>query len=331
MKRVWLLNLDAERELAATGGYETPKRLREQIAREAIKLRAALCPDEEILFPGVNEGEALGSARAKEQPLSSEAVALAWCPTPNALRAARSAHLRVPLAPSIDVLRRVNHRRFALEVAASPALARAYDGLPAQLRATKLFEADRRFVTASSPEGQNLSWLETPPAFGHGYRLKRSYGFAGKGQHRVTGSLRADDRKWIREALGAGGFLVEPEVTLTGELSLHGLVDEAGFLLGEPCELACDQFGAPVFVRRATMLDPAVAQGVVAAASALAGALGEAGYFGPFGLDARLFEAAQGPGVTLIGDVNARFTMGWSTGLGERREAALERLTARRA
>jgi hypothetical protein len=330
-KRVWVLNLDAERELAAAGGYETPKRLREQIACEAKKIQAALCPDEEVLSPAASASQSDGSRPIEKPPEPDEPVAIAWSPTPNALREARRAHLRVPPAPPLDVLRRVNHRRFALDVAASPALIHLYGALPAELGATSLFEAARRFVAPDSPEARDLSWLERAPAVGHGHRLKRAYGFAGKGQHRITGPLQGDDHKWIREALGAGGFLAEPEITLTGELSLHGLVDEAGILLGEPCELLCDRFGAPQDIRRATpdAAPPAVLRALQGAGAVLAKALSTAGYFGPFGLDARLFECAQGRGVTLIGDVNARFTMGWSIGLGEAREAALERLVAR--
>ncbi len=331
-QRVWLLNLDAERELAAAGGYDTPKRLREQIAREAPKIQAALCRDEDVLSPTASTSPSDGSRPLEKPPESDQPVAVAWCPTPNALREARRAHLRVPSAPPVDVLRRVNHRRFALEVAASPALTRLGAALPPELGATSLFEAARRFVTPDSPEASDLSWLERAPALGHGHRLKRTYGFAGKGQHRITGPLRDDDHKWIREALGAGGFLAEPEITLTGELSLHGLVDEAGLLLGGPCELLCDRFGAPQEIRRVTLgtAPSAVLEALRDAGAALAEELSAAGYFGPFGLDARMFECAQGRGVTLIGDVNARFTMGWSIGLGEAREAALERLVAHR-
>jgi hypothetical protein len=329
-KRVWLLNLDAERELAAAGNYETPKRLREQIAREAKKIQAALCPDEHVLSPIASSSES-GETRLDERHAEThQPVAIAWCPTPNVLREAGRAHLRIPSAPPLDVLRHVNHRRFALEVASSPTLIRLYGTLPAELGATSLFEAARRFVMPDSSDAQDLSWLERAPAVGLGHRLKRTYGFAGKGQHRVTGPLRDDDRKWIREALGVGGFLAEPEVTLTAELSLHGLVDEAGVLLGEPCELECDRFGAPIAIRRVAPGGAPLAtlQALRAAGAALAEALSAAGYFGPFGLDARLFESAQGPGITLIGDVNARFTMGWSIGLGSTREAALERLAA---
>jgi hypothetical protein len=331
-KRVWLLNLDAERELAAAGGYDTPKRLREQIAREAQKIQAALCLDEDVLSPAASTTPSSGSPATEKPPESDEPVAIAWCPTPNAQREARRAQLRVPPAPPLDVLRRVNHRRFALEVAASPALTRLYAALPAELGATSSFETARRFITRESSEARDLSWLEHAPEVGHGHRLKRTYGFAGKGQHRITGSLQGDDHKWIREALGAGGFLVEPEITLTGELSLHGLVDEAGILLGEPCQLLCDRFGAPQDIRRTTpdAAPPDVLRALRDAGAALAEALGAAGYFGPFGLDARLFECAQGRGITLIGDVNARFTMGWSIGLGDAREPALERLVARR-
>ena len=210
--RVWLLNLDAERELARAGSYETPKRLRRaNKAREAKKIQEALCAGEAVL-----PEEALTQG--------APAVAVLWCPTPNALRAARRAHLRVPPAPPTRCSGHVNHRRFALEVAASPALARICENLPPELGASSLLEAERRFVTVDSPEADDLSWLEVPPAIGRGSPPQARVRLRGKGTA-PRPSEAAGRRPEVapREALDAGGFLVEPEVTLTGELSLHGL------------------------------------------------------------------------------------------------------------
>ncbi len=319
MRRVWLLNLDAERELSASHGYETPKRLREQIARETPRLRALLCPQEPVWPEG--ESDEVSNDR-------DSFVLVPWCPTPNALRLAQHAGLRAARAPSVDVLRLVNHRRFALEVAPHAELARASALLPELARASLAFDDARHFVEPASPQAADLAWLERP-TLGSGFRLKRSYGFAGKGQRRIVAGLTEDDRRWIREALAQGGFFVEPEVTLTRELSVHGYVDERSALFGRPCELVCDRFGAPVSVARAepASLGP-LAEALSLAASALAEALRARGYFGAFGLDTRLFDSELGPGITLLGDVNARFTLGWSIGLGAEREAALARLTS---
>src|SRR5262245_34835694 len=124
--RTWLLNLDAERELAAKGSYQTPKKLGQRIEREAVRVRDALCPGEALL----------GDHAAR-----SNDVAIAWCPTPSALSAISRAGLRAPRAPSVDVLRRVNHRSFALELAQSEALLGIVDGLPPYALASRSFEA----------------------------------------------------------------------------------------------------------------------------------------------------------------------------------------------
>lgn len=315
MRRVWILNLDAERELAASGSYETPKRLVEQIAQEVGRVRDALCPGEATL------------STASAGDLES-AVAIAWCPTPSARSSAGRAGLPLPGAPSLEVLRRVNHRRFALELAERAEVRALYDALTPYRSASVLFESSRSFVDLGSPLARDIAWLEAEAVFEKGFRLKRGYGFAGKGQRRLEAPLRDDDRRWVSDALRLGGFAREPEVALFREISQHGYVDERALLLGAPCVLRCDRFGAPLDVARAQRgeLEPALEGALRAALTLLGRALRGAGYFGPFGLDSRLFDSRVGPGLTLVGDVNARFTMGWSIGMGEGREEALELL-----
>jgi hypothetical protein len=305
--------LDAERELAAQGSFQTPKKMAEQIAREAVRVREALCPGEPLLGDAaVGPGD----------------VAVAWCPTPSALARISRAGLCAPRAPSLDVLRRVNHRRFALELAQSEALLDIAGALSAHGAASRAFETERAYFDGEASLPRALESLERQPAVGTGFRLKRSYGFAGKGQWRLGSPLRADDHRWLSDALRLGGCVSEPEVELITEISQHGYVDDHELILGEPCRLECDRYGAPTSIARAerSTLDRQVLDALRATLVAVAEALRAAGYFGPFGLDSRLFGSSRGPGVTLVGDLNARFTMGWSVGLGEARETALARL-----
>ncbi len=313
--RAWLLNLDAERELAAQGSFQTPKKLAEQIAREAVRVREALCPGEPLL---------------DDAAMKPGEVAVAWCPTPSALARIARAGLRAPRAPCLDVLRRVNHRKFALELAQSEALLDLLGALPAQGPASRAFESERAYFDGEATLSHALESLERRPAVGTGFRLKRSYGFAGKGQWRLGSPLRADDHRWLTDALRLGGCVAEPEIELITEISQHGYVDERELILGDPCRLECDRYGAPTSIERADIstLDQGVLEALRAALVAVAEALRAAGYYGPFGLDSRLFDSQQGLGVTLVGDLNARFTMGWSVGLGEARETALARLVA---
>jgi hypothetical protein len=158
-------------------------------------------------------------------------------------------------------------------------------------------------------------------------RCKRRFGFAGRGQRVLPEQPSPADRRWLADALAAGGVVVEPELTGAEALSLHGVVDASGALLGGACRLDVDRFGAPTSVTRlrdtevSALLAP---QALEAVGHEVARRLDAAGYFGPFGIDVLL----SGGEPRLI-DVNARFTLGFSNGLGDRREAALERLTAR--
>ncbi|HVK68324.1 MAG TPA: hypothetical protein VM694_27885, partial [Polyangium sp.] len=145
----WLLNLGAEVELEdahRTLGAEARARLPE-LAR---RLGALVRPTDILLLGGPDE------ARRAE-----EAVGKAWLPTPRALGALAQAGARVPAAPSYEVLRRVNDRRFSLGLGAT---------LPGQRAVTTLDEV-REALAAPSPGG---NWL-----------LRRPHGFAGRGRRRA--------------------------------------------------------------------------------------------------------------------------------------------------
>jgi len=170
--------------------------------------------------------------------------------------------------------------------------------------------------------------LSNPPPLGAGWHLERAYGFAGKGARRLTGPPTADDMRWLRDSLTRGGILVEPWVPIVRELSLHGFVGATSVVLGEPCALVCNEFGAPSSVtvlRRepGTSTTEHVVPRLRDVARTAAESLRSIGYFGPFGIDAFVFRGERGEHLNPLSDLNARFTLGWSTGMGERREAAL--------
>ena len=99
--------------------------------------------------------------------------------------------------PSVEVLRRVNHRRFAFELGG---------GLPDQH-----YVEDRRA-------------LEAILARGGAWQLKRPLSFAGRGQLRVFRELSLKEWAWIDASLNDDGLIVEPLVTPTLEVSQHGFV-----------------------------------------------------------------------------------------------------------
>src|SRR5689334_12717745 len=103
-KSAWFLNFDADDELARPAGY-TPSRAvlsRSILLRE--KTRALLGPGDITLEEGQSGRVAEGY------------TAMAWCPTPRALRALREAGAAMLPAPTLEVLRAVNNRRFCADL-----------------------------------------------------------------------------------------------------------------------------------------------------------------------------------------------------------------------
>ena len=291
-RRAWLLNFDAEDELAAPTGY-TPKRaVAARFAALTARVVALLGPGDVVLGEGVPASGLLGRA---------------WCPTPRAVRAWTSAGVVAPQTPPLSVLQRVNHRRFAAELGQT---------LP-----------DSRFVHAMD---ELESVLAGPSPTGQ-FLLKRPFGFAGRGRRKVrSGGVEAAARSWV-EASFAGrsgerdgaGLQVEPWVEIEREHGLHGFLSRAGALtLGEATTQTLDEAGAWIATERAPRgaLEPAERDALFASAEAAARALQLAGYFGPFGVDAFRWRDARGERCFQPrSEINARYSMGWAIGMGDRR------------
>lgn len=276
----WVLNLDAEAELAAGEGYRRSARMAHHLRDLAGRLEALVRPGDVVLG-----AQALGEARGLP--------GRAWCPTPAALRILREAGAVVPEAPGEAVLRRVNGRAFAFPLGAGE--------LP----------------------GARL-WLpgEPPPPGGPGaWVLKRELGFAGRGMRRVALPLDGAAGRWLEARWEEGDPVVlEPWVTRTLDLGLHGWVTRGGEVrLGEPTAQDCDEAGRWRGTRRlgAAELPDAQREALVAAGGRVGAALAAAAYHGPFGVDAYRWRDGDGTRLRAIGEVNARFSMGWAIGTGE--------------
>lgn len=100
---VFVLNLDAEDELADPSAQTSSNAMRARIRELEPKL-AALVADGRVL----REGERVPGARG-----------LAWCPTPSAIARLRAGGAIPVAAPTFAVLRRVNHRRFSFDLGAT--------------------------------------------------------------------------------------------------------------------------------------------------------------------------------------------------------------------
>lgn len=286
--RIWVLNFDAEDELARPGGHTSTAAVRARFRGLRERVGALLGPDDIALDEGA------------PAQIGEGIEGIAWCPTPGALRALRQAGAVVPIAPSVEVLRAVNHRRFC---------ARLGQRLPGAFYVDSLDHLDD-VLGGPSPTGQ---WV-----------LKRPFGFAGRGRRVVTPAEVAREgpaRAWALSSFRASeGLEVEPWVERLGDFGLHGHIAMGGEVrLGEPTRQACDSRGAWRSSVRAERgaLEEAERAALFEEAALTAAALREAGYFGPFGIDAFRWRDASGAARwNPRCEINARYSMGWAVGMG---------------
>jgi hypothetical protein len=274
----WVLNLDAELELGRPNFSYVPRtKLTAQLAEYGRDSRALLGPGDVLVAPA--------------QPNPVGLVGRAWCPTPRALGVLAAAGVSAEPHPEASVLRRVNHRLFAHELGG---------GLPEQ-----------RYLTERAPLEALLRRAERP------WMLKRPLAFAGRGQMRFYGPISDKQWSWLDVSLARDGLIVEPLVTPTLELSLHGFVWPGGhFELGRSCVQEVTDRGVFRGVRLAQPgeLSSLEEQSLITQGARVADGLHRTGYFGPFGIDAYRYEMAGGTGFCALSEINARYTMGFVTG-----------------
>jgi len=201
----WVLNLDADLELAEERSY-TPRAAVLRAVAESLPSARALLGPEDVLVDDVR-------ARGR--------VGRAFCPTRNALAALVAAGVTPEPHPSHAVLRRVNDRAFCAS------LGQTMGGT---------------FVRSVD---EALAWLASRPPVGEAWRAKRAFGMAGRGQWRFRpgGASSSADFAFLRSA-APGGLQIEPDVSLVRELSRHGWLAPSGDLrLGRLVEQTCDAHG----------------------------------------------------------------------------------------
>ncbi len=273
----WVLNLDAELELARNRpGYVPRRKLLEQLREHGTSSRQLL---------------ALGDVLIEGGEAPAGLVGRAWCPTPLALAKLRAAGVTPEPHPPTAVLRSVNHRLFAHQLGG---------GLEHQAYVTNRDELSRLLGDYTR------NWL-----------VKRPLEFAGRGQLRALGPLTEKQWSWVDASFERDGLLVEPLVSIALEVSLHGFVWPDGrHELGRICAQQVSERGAFRSVRLAKPgeLRPDEASGFEERATAAATALHGAGYFGPFGIDGYRYELEGVKAFCALGELNARYTLGFVTG-----------------
>lgn len=286
-RRAWVLNLDAELELAVPA--HTPSAgVRDALRTWVPIVAASLLEEGDVL---VDESSEAGVARGL--------VGRAFCPTPRAIALLRRAGAEPEAHPPVEVLRRVGSRAFCASLGPT---------LPGAAFATTWDEA--------------RAILEIAPGIGDAWRVKRAFGMSGRGQRVVRArSVSAADEGFVRAGLERGGVQIEPNVTLEVEYAMHGMIAEAGGLrLGRLVVQRCDARGAWMATEPADA--PELEARLRDEATAVARALHTAGYFGPFGIDAFTYRDGEGSiRLQPRSEINARYTMGFAVGFNGRARA----------
>lgn len=283
MPRAWVLNLDADRELAHPEGFN-PRPADLARAEAQHQALAPLVGDDRI----VRSTDPSASARGLD--------GRCWCPTPWALGQLRRVGAVLPEAPSLAILQRVNHRAFCTALG------------PTVVGAVFCRDAAEAFATLSKPTPSG-SWL-----------VKHPFSFSGSGQLPVYADrLTPGERERIERSLEKDGLQIEPQVDRLADFAIHGELSPDGALaIGRPVVQQLSDRGV---WQRSTVAEPGELsteeRDVLFAEAARVGeALRDAGYHGPFGVDAFRYRWWEGEvRFNPRCEINARYTMGWAQGM----------------
>ena len=280
----WVLNLDADLELAAAARYTPTRRTLTAMKPHVATLARTLLSPDDVLIDERTDRFAEGL------------VGRAFSPTPRALELLRRAGALPEAHPPLDVLRRVNSRAFCSALGPT---------LPGAAFVTELDVA--------------RAMLDGEPALGGGFRLKRAFGLSGRGQRVVAPAAIAEaDLAFLHAALAEGGVQIEPNAAIETEWAMHGFIEKTGTIrLGALVRQRCDARGAWLATERADDVGSLgeLPRRLAEETERVAHALIDAGYFGPFGVDAFTYRDRLGAlCLQPRSEINARYSMGFPIG-----------------
>lgn len=287
----WVLNLDADVELAKGSSYTPTARVRLAMrAHQETFARALLGPADIVVDEDSPPGIAAGF------------LGRAFCPTPRAIRVLTRAGASIEPHPSTTVLRTVNSRAFCASLGPSM--------------------EDEAFVEDAS---RAFAMLERRPAISDAWRLKRAFGMAGRGQRIVRPSAIAQaDRALVTAAVATeGGIQIEPHVRIVTEYALHGTIDVMrSVTLGRLCVQRCDASGQWIATEIAHDVPDETRRALEDEARRVGDALANASYFGPFNVDAFTYRDDEDRcRLRTRSEINARHSMGFAIGFDLRRRS----------
>lgn len=277
--RAWVLNLDAEYELARGARHTAPQRLLAALENTEMEFARSLPHGDVVLRRG--------DASTRVQGMRGRA----WCPTPQALARLRRAGAQLPSAPGVEVLRRVHERGFAHALSLG------------ELEGAERIESLDALRAKLANPSLSGDWL-----------LKRGFGVAGRGLRAVhPGQLSDADAAWARASLVDAALYVEPRVQIAREFSMHGWIRAGASSLRVIREFENTAGHAWSHSARAS-LDASIERALLQSAERVAAALALAGYEGPFGVDAFEWLDPRTGSLRLrtLSEINPRYCMGWS-------------------
>ena len=132
--------------------------------------------------------------------------------------------------------------------------------------------------------------------------------WSGKNQRVVGVAAEEIDRGFVRAGIAEGGVQIEPNVAVEDEYVVHALLEEDGTLaVAGVSRQRCDARGAWIASERFAG-PPLIAERLEEEARLVGRALADAGYFGPFGIDAFTYDGGR---LNARSEINARYTMGF--------------------
>jgi hypothetical protein len=300
MRRI-LANLLCEDELAGRRS-SPPRSVLETVARMAPLLGVFARQGDRLWSPAPGLG--LESGPLRNLPPADEV--LAWCETPSALEHRRGPRRpatidwdaplhdlvwRLP-TPSPAVVAAVHHRAFHLQVAESVGCA-----LPGARMVESLPELDRIL-------------REAPPA----WVVKAPLSASGRSRYiERNGPALTDQksRRTVERLFDHGPLLFEPWMDRTEDFGVSALLGPELRIVGIHGQKV-DRKGQFAGIDLHPDLSPQDRGRLLETTAAVAEKLRDAGYVGPFGIDAWRYRTGTAAGTVLhpLGEINARMTFG---------------------